>query len=118
MTALAAIAASTALPPSSRMSAPASEARNCGVETMPNFETTIERPCPGTEENCCASIITEGTHNTASHAKRLISPLAFPRFDWSIAEPGGRVWPRARRTGRKDHIRYEDGTLTRSELES
>src|ERR1700728_5175705 len=73
MTALAAIAASMALPPSSRMWAPAWDARNCGVETMPNFETTIERPCPGTEENCCAGKIVEWRISTARHAKRFIS---------------------------------------------
>ena len=29
---------------------------------MPNFETTMERPCPGTEENCWPSMIkAEGT---------------------------------------------------------
>src|ERR1700733_3657932 len=48
------MAASTAFPPSSRTCAPAWEARNCGAATMPSLVTTIDRPCPGTEENCCA----------------------------------------------------------------
>ena len=75
MTALAAIAASMALPPSSRMCAPACEARNCGVETIPNFETTIERPCPGTDANCCAGTIPTLRIDMARNAKRFITPF-------------------------------------------
>src|ERR1700735_4596980 len=64
-------------PPSSRMGAPTWERRNCGVETMPNFETTIERPCPGTDENCCARDATQERNTTNRHAKRFISPRGF-----------------------------------------
>src|ERR1700757_5548325 len=81
MTALAAMAASTALPPSSRMWAPACEARNCGVETIPNFETTIDRPCPGTDANCCAGATMEPKSNMARDGKCFISPL-----EWNTVE--------------------------------
>src|ERR1700733_2796768 len=57
MTAFAAIAASTALPPTSRMCAPAWEARNCGAATIPSFVTTIDLPWPGREGNCCAATV-------------------------------------------------------------
>jgi len=43
-TALAAIAASTALPPCLKMSAPAAEASVWLVATIPNLLTTMERP--------------------------------------------------------------------------
>src|SRR6185312_4176088 len=74
ITAFAAMAASMALPPSSKMWAPACEARNCGVETIPNFETTIERPCPGIDLNCCAAATPQQRNNTARHARRFIAP--------------------------------------------
>src|SRR5450432_276703 len=44
-TAFAAIAASIALPPASNNFAPACEARNCDVATMPYFVTIMERAC-------------------------------------------------------------------------
>src|ERR1700683_3159095 len=81
MTALAAMAASTALPPASRMWAPACEARNCGVETMPNLVTTMERPCPGTEESCCAATITGLRSNAATNA-RCFMPRPWLDLGW------------------------------------
>src|SRR5271156_3317378 len=42
---------------------------------MPNFETTIERPCPGTDENCCAGTTAELRTNTIRHARCFIPLL-------------------------------------------
>jgi hypothetical protein len=47
---------------------------------MPNFETTIERPCPGTDANCCATATTEMQNKMARKAKRFISPLEWNRI--------------------------------------
>ena len=46
ITAWAAIAASTALPPRSRMAAPAFDASGDSVATIPDCEITMERPWP------------------------------------------------------------------------
>src|SRR5207245_1171978 len=45
ITALVAMAASAADPPSARIVAPACEARGCSAATIPRCETTMERPC-------------------------------------------------------------------------
>ena len=45
ITALAATAASIALPPASSMAVPARAAIGCSAATMPYWEMTMERPC-------------------------------------------------------------------------
>src|SRR5271155_5408455 len=77
ITALAAIAASMALPPSSRMCAPACDARNCGAATIPNLLTTIDRPCPGTEDICGCCATTAGTMERDTAAARARSFIPF-----------------------------------------
>src|ERR1700722_14331228 len=77
ITALAAIAASMAFPPCSRMCAPACDARNCGAATMPNLVTTIDRPCPGTEANCGCCATTAGARERDTAAARARSFIPF-----------------------------------------
>jgi len=77
ITAFAAIAASMAFPPCSRMCAPACDARNCGAATMPNFVTTMERPWPGTEENSCATNIEEIDRTNADASATTFMQFSF-----------------------------------------
>src|ERR1035437_490141 len=77
ITAFAAIAASMAFPPCSRMGAPACDARNCGAATMPNFVTTMERPWPGTEENSWPTNIEEIDRTNADASVTTFMPFSF-----------------------------------------
>src|SRR5215831_18976543 len=56
--ALAAMAASIALPPASSIFAPACEARKCEAATIPYFVTTMDRAWSREE---CGGIFTEGS---------------------------------------------------------
>src|SRR3954467_10779448 len=61
--ALAATAASTALPPFSRILAPTSEASTLSLATMPDCDITIERDC---ERSCAHVERAADTHNAAT----------------------------------------------------
>src|ERR1017187_6859859 len=80
ITACAAIAASMAFPPCSRMCAPACDARNCGAATIPNFVTTMERPWPGTEENSWPTNIEEIDRANADASVTTFMPFSFAQI--------------------------------------